>query len=380
MAKKFEQYHIYRTLGIAIFLILLSGTVTAYQVSISAPSTVAQGSPLVVTGTTTFPLGASIDIVFSRVDTQPIEIATSTVTNHGDNTFGTLFDTNGLFPGQYRIEIPSGGYSWESGSTTSQLVQIVAQSDSTPTPTQTNTLISPTVTVTPTRTNEISVPTPMDTPTPRMGSITVISSPTEAIVELDNKNSQITPCTYTDLESGIYKISINKTGYIPWTTTVEVRAGTNTPITATLLPLKLNNGAINITSTPIGAMVFVNGIFLGPSPIFVSGLGSGSHEVKISHPGYNEWRGFVLVENGVTSELNQVLIVNTTSPPSSESSAILENSSPQEAVPSPISTSFKPTNSPVSTVAPTKASMGGILAVFGCGLLIFGLRFRIKRN
>ncbi len=92
-----------------IGLLFLSGWVSAYQVNIDAPDSLAVGKPLVVTGTTTFGIGTPIDVVLYYQLTTTTEIKRKIVYVQSDKTFRAVFDTTGLKPGTYKVEVPADG-------------------------------------------------------------------------------------------------------------------------------------------------------------------------------------------------------------------------------------------------------------------------------
>ncbi|MDD4137335.1 MAG: hypothetical protein PHT99_05505, partial [Methanoregula sp.] len=88
-------------------LLFLPGWVSAYQVNIDAPDSLAVGKPLVVTGTTTIGVGTPIDVVLYYQLTTTTEIQRKIVYVQSDKTFKTIFDTTGLKPGTYKVEVPT---------------------------------------------------------------------------------------------------------------------------------------------------------------------------------------------------------------------------------------------------------------------------------
>lgn len=106
-----------------LFLPVIS---VAYQVNIDAPETLSAGKPLVVTGVTTFPPGMSVDIVLYYQLTTTTEIKRQVVGIKPDKTFKVVFDTTGLTPGTYKVEVPVDGMG---DSVTMRLVRIVDRSD-----------------------------------------------------------------------------------------------------------------------------------------------------------------------------------------------------------------------------------------------------------
>jgi hypothetical protein len=92
-----------------IGLLFLFAGVSAYQVDISAPDSLAVGKPLVVTGTTTFGIGTPIDVVLYYQLTTTTEIQRKIVYVQSDKSFKAVFDTTGLKTGTYKVEVPANG-------------------------------------------------------------------------------------------------------------------------------------------------------------------------------------------------------------------------------------------------------------------------------
>jgi hypothetical protein len=109
-----------------IGLLFLSGTVSAYKVYIDAPDSLAVGKPLVVTGTTTIGVGTTIDVVLYHQMTTTSQVKRLPVTVQSDKTFKAIFDTTGLKPGVYKVEVPSPG---SGDSISMRLVTLYDRSD-----------------------------------------------------------------------------------------------------------------------------------------------------------------------------------------------------------------------------------------------------------
>ncbi|MDD1689177.1 MAG: hypothetical protein LUQ66_00760 [Methanoregula sp.] len=109
-----------------IGLLFLSGTVSAYKVYINAPDSLAVGKPLVVTGTTTIGVGTTIDVVLYHQMTTTSQVKRLPVTVQSDTTFKAIFDTTGLKPGVYKVEVPSPG---SGDSISMRLVTLYDRSD-----------------------------------------------------------------------------------------------------------------------------------------------------------------------------------------------------------------------------------------------------------
>jgi hypothetical protein len=107
-------------------LFFLIAVVSAYQVNIDAPDTLALGKPLIVTGTTTFGIGTPIDVVLYYQLTTSSEIQRKIAYVQEDKSFRAVFDTTGLKKGVYKVEVPANGLG---DSVTMRLVQLVDRSD-----------------------------------------------------------------------------------------------------------------------------------------------------------------------------------------------------------------------------------------------------------
>jgi hypothetical protein len=107
-------------------LLFLSGSASAYLVNIEAPDTLSVGKPLIVTGTTTFGIGTPIDVVLYYQLTTTTEIQRKIVYVQSDYTFRTVFDTTGLKPGTYKVEVPTNGMG---NSVNMRVVNLVDRSD-----------------------------------------------------------------------------------------------------------------------------------------------------------------------------------------------------------------------------------------------------------
>ncbi|MBP7120540.1 MAG: hypothetical protein KBA49_04840 [Methanolinea sp.] len=115
---------------ITVFFMLCAGVATAYELTITAPSSVQKGMPLVINGSSNLPPAISVDIVLSRAEYTTEELARQTVTLQGTKEFSVIFDTKDLPKGQYKVEVPGiSGYTFLGDSTTIKIVQIVDRSD-----------------------------------------------------------------------------------------------------------------------------------------------------------------------------------------------------------------------------------------------------------
>ena len=105
--------------------------------------------------------------------------------------------------------------------------------------------ISKTIAATPSR-QSYAIPAP----TPIMGSVDITSSPAMADITLDGKAVGTTPVKLNNILVGEHKITVSKSGYQPYTTTVTVAEGNTATVNATLTK--------QVTQTPRSALQTVS--------------------------------------------------------------------------------------------------------------------------
>ncbi|HWQ68283.1 MAG TPA: hypothetical protein VN372_15620 [Methanospirillum sp.] len=125
-----------RILTVILFLGCISGA-QAYIISIDTPEQVNVGSPLIVTGSTSFPQDTQFDIVLYYSKYTAGELKRQTVIVDKSQIFRSDFETRDLERGQYKVEIHniiSNGKifvegSLGSSSVTRRVIQLVDRSD-----------------------------------------------------------------------------------------------------------------------------------------------------------------------------------------------------------------------------------------------------------
>lgn len=92
-------------IGLILLLICATGLVQGYIITIDAPKNVIKGSPLLVTGTTSFPQDSYFDLVLFYSKYTAGEVARTRVIVDETQTFRIDFDTRNLERGQYKVEV-----------------------------------------------------------------------------------------------------------------------------------------------------------------------------------------------------------------------------------------------------------------------------------
>jgi len=122
-----------RILLIALILLCIGGSASAYGLYISCPESVQAGLPIKCSIDSDEPAGYTFDLVFYQSQYTATEISRQSVTiQSSKNTQYRLFDTQGLPGGSYKIEVQykttSGDTSLRSDSVTAQLVKLIDRS------------------------------------------------------------------------------------------------------------------------------------------------------------------------------------------------------------------------------------------------------------
>ena len=185
----------------------------------------------------------------------------------------------------------------------------------------------------------IGAPTPA--PTPAYGSITVTSAPAGANIYIDNVYKGLSPATFTEVPNGNHLVLIRLDGYQDLTKSVTVTAnnqivqaslsqqsaypittssrnqtpgaGTESP-TPTASSQTPGYGSLSITTTPAGALVYVDGAMMGVTPTTIPMLTEGSHSITLVMDGYQDLKTTITINAGTTSEYITGLSKTTKSP------------------------------------------------------------------
>jgi serine/threonine-protein kinase len=132
------------------------------------------------------------------------------------------------------------------------------------------------------------VPTAVLAPvSPAEGQITVSSVPPDATVEIDGRSGQSwkTPQTISSLTPGTYKVTVSKSGYATDVRTVQVVAGSRLAVDVRLAVVK---GFLNVTGSPAGANVLIDGKDTGKVTPAVFVLEPAVHSVVLRKAGFLE--------------------------------------------------------------------------------------------
>jgi len=137
------------------------------------------------------------------------------------------------------------------------------------------------------------------------GTLSVTSDPAGAQLLVDGKLAGVTPTTLT-LPPGEHSLTLRASGAEPRTMNVSVSAGTQVSQYIELpkaeVRAETTSGRLQVRTDPPGALVSVDSIPRGASPVTIGNLAPGDHTVVVSANG-NSVQQSVTVDAGMTSAL-----------------------------------------------------------------------------
>jgi TonB family protein len=179
-------------------------------------------------------------------------------------------------------------------------------------------------------------PTPsvaIGTPTPpvgvKSGVVRVESMPAGAAVFLDGRSVGQTPMDIHDVAvAAPHEVKVELEGYATVTESVMLTAESpRTVVTKTLTRTAPATGTVDVTSTPAGATVKIDGTSVGITPLRGHKINVGTHRVEVSAEGYEPAAERIKVTEGARATVNPWLkaavkpVPTTTRPPVAPSAA-----------------------------------------------------------
>ncbi len=142
------------------------------------------------------------------------------------------------------------------------------------------------------------------------GSLSIKSVPEGADIYLDDEDTGMkTDTVIVNIKTGKHKLKLVKEGYPEYEDTVEITGGDTSKIF-----VDFNNltGVIRITSSPVGAFVFLDEMETGKqTPVTIDRVFPGKHFVRLRKAGYFDYTEEVEVKSGETTSVNGVLSYRT---------------------------------------------------------------------
>lgn len=134
-------------------------------------------------------------------------------------------------------------------------------------------------------------------------SLAIGSKPAKAAVFLDGKKKLETPLKLDSLIPGQHLLRLEKKGYIPKDTLINLAAG------AESLSVHLDSiASISLRVRPDSAAVFINGIFAGRGLVDSYEIASGNTEITLELPGYDPIKENIPVAPGEKKKIEKKMI------------------------------------------------------------------------
>ena len=140
---------------------------------------------------------------------------------------------------------------------------------------------------------------------PGPGRLLVETVPSGARVFIEGEFRGRAPLAL-DLRPGRYEVEVELEGFEDYEAEVRIQPGRTERLSVRLVPER-RQGELVVDSTPAGAEVFVDGAFVGRTPLSLR-LDEGRHEVLLRLEGHREFATTVRVRRGETSHVQARLV------------------------------------------------------------------------
>lgn len=191
-------------------------------------------------------------------------------------------------------------------------------------------------------------------PAPRTGTLNLAISPPGPEVFIDGVSRGIVDqsgiIVLRDIEAGFRSLLIRFAGYEDYHERVFVEDNMITRVRINLVPV--TTGFLQVTSTPAGATILINGVPAGITPVILSEMPEGEVELRLTLAGYYDWTAVTSVIPGQTVPVSGALVPVPVSTPTLE---------PEPEIPEPI-----PEQEPIETpLYPAVAVLALFLGAIG---------------
>ena len=168
-------------------------------------------------------------------------------------------------------------------------------------------------------------------PVTQPGSISVSSNPVSASLYVDTIYQGLTNQIVGNLAVGPHTVTLKKSGYQDYSQTATVNNAQTTYLSITLTPLSSpTTGDLDVTSSPSGASVYVNGDYQGETsssgPLYVTGLSPGTYTTVLKKSGYQDYTTTTKIVAGTTAKVSAALQPASTQPSTASAEIISQPS------------------------------------------------------
>jgi len=155
--------------------------------------------------------------------------------------------------------------------------------------------------------------TRVPSPPPASGQLVVMSNVPGATIIVDGRSDPnwTTPHAFTDLSPGSHNVVVSKQGYKEAQQNVRLEAGGEVSVNATLNPPR---GEIDISTSPPGAEVLIDGKSYGPGPVRAE-VDVGQHSFLVKQAGRESVAGKLMVQDQAVVQRTIDLPLEAPTPP-----------------------------------------------------------------
>jgi formylglycine-generating enzyme required for sulfatase activity len=139
---------------------------------------------------------------------------------------------------------------------------------------------------------------------PGWGTLIVNSFPEQAVVRLAGKEVGKTPLVFEPMQ-GDYPVTVSKEGWKPAKSSFTIKAGQTLSLRS--FRLERIDGQLSLKTSPTGAIIAIDGLFRGRTPVSLPLVSKKKYRVKLTKPGYAPYARTVEIAGGATTEVNAKL-------------------------------------------------------------------------
>lgn len=158
----------------------------------------------------------------------------------------------------------------------------------------------------------------MPAPASQETVLKVTSNIAGAEVSIDGRKTGVVPLTVKRLSPGRHILRVTAAGYEPYEKQISVSSGRALNIEVILEASAQTT--IDVSGSPKGAEVVLDGNFAGLVPVRLTGISSGQHSIDVVKKGYQKWSQTIDVRNGETKKI--AVDLNPVAPVASEAATL----------------------------------------------------------
>lgn len=130
------------------------------------------------------------------------------------------------------------------------------------------------------------------------GYIQVTSTPPGALAIVDDYQRLSTPDVFTVPADRYHTVQVQMRGYQPFSQSVFVKSGQTATVSASLVQNAPVTGGLTVSSSPLGADIYIDGNYRGETASTIGGLSPGTHLLSLRKAGYHDASSTISITPG----------------------------------------------------------------------------------